>query len=65
MRPEAQLLQKTLEGLPLRYCSVTVRTSDGGTVQAKIGGKAARKVVEAIVRILTEDDKPEPWGADE
>lgn len=65
MRPEAMLLQKTLDGLPLRYCSVSVHTSDGGKVQAKIGGKAAHKVVEAIVRILTEDDKPEPWGASE
>lgn len=64
MRPEAMLLQKTLEGLPLRYCTVTVSTSDGGKVQAKIGGKAAHEVVAAIVRILTADDKPEPWGAD-
>ena len=62
MRPEAQMLQTTLEGHQLRACSVTVRTADGGTVQAKIGGKAAHKIVEAIVRILTEDDKTEPWG---
>lgn len=62
MRPEAQMLQMTLEGHKLRACSVTVRTVDGGTVQAKIGGEAAHKVVEAIVRILTEDDKTEPWG---
>ena len=65
MRPEAMLLQKTLEGHPLRYCSVTVHTSDGAKVQAKIGGKAAHKVVEAIVRILTEDDKTEPWGVEQ
>ena len=33
--------------------------------QARIGGKAAHKVVEAIVRILTEDDKTEPWGVEQ
>lgn len=65
MRPEAQMLQMTLEGHPLRYCSVTVHTSDGTKAQAKISGKAAHKVVEAIVRILTEDDEAEPWGVDQ
>lgn len=65
MRPEAELLQMTLEGRPVRDCSVTVHTLGGGTVQARIGGKAAHKIVEAIVRILTEDDDAEPWGVEQ
>lgn len=65
MRPEAQLLQKTLDGGPLRYCSVIIRTdSDDETIQVKIENKAALRLVEAIVRILTEDDKPETQEAE-
>ena len=65
MRPEAQLLQKALDGGPLRYCSVIIRTdSDDETIQVKIENKAALRLVEAIVRILTEDDKPETQEAE-
>ena len=53
--------QYTLDGLPIKRCTIIVRTDKGPLINAKIGGKQAETVVRAIVGILTENQQL--WGA--
>ncbi len=50
-----KLTQMMLDGTPIKSCSVTIRLDGGGTVQAKISGSQAKKVVQAIVDIVSDE----------
>jgi len=58
-----QLTQMLLDGTPIKSCSVTVRVEGQGTVKAKIGGKKAAEIVQAIVDIVSRDEHK--WRLDE
>lgn len=47
--------QYTLEGQPIKRCTITIRTDKGPLINAKIGGPQAERIVKAIVGILTEN----------
>lgn len=55
--------QYTLEGEPIRRCTIVIRTDKGPLVNAKIGGPQAHRIVKAIVGILNDD--PRLWEASE
>jgi hypothetical protein len=44
--------QYTLDGQPVKRCTIVIRTDKGPLINAKIGGPQARAIVEAIVKIL-------------
>lgn len=60
---EGKSIQMMLEGVPVKSCSITVKTDDGATVKARIGGIQAKKVVEAIVDIVCNEEKAD-WARD-
>lgn len=58
---DANAIQMMLDGVPVKSCSITVKTDDGTTVKARIGGVQAQKVVEAIVDIVCNEKKAD-WA---
>lgn len=52
--------QYTIEGTPIKRCSIVIRTDKGPLINAKIGGPQAQKIVKAIIGILTENNQL--WG---
>lgn len=51
------LEQMTLEGVPIKKCTVNVTFEGGGGVRAHISGTQAEKVVKAIVAIIQDDTR--------
>lgn len=49
--------QYTLNGQPIKRCTVIVRTDKGPLINAKIGGPQAERIVKAIVGILTDNQQ--------